>query len=163
MQIGIDLLLTAEAVALAGDLSQVVKYMVGRQRPYARAGLPNPDTTAREPTTRTSRSIRRTPASPLQSRPPPAPSRACVAIAGRRPFTSRARAIGAATAYLRIAADQHYLTDVMTGAVIGSAVGVGVPLLHRPRRAGRCTLRSFRRRCRGQSRAAAASRIAALW
>jgi membrane-associated phospholipid phosphatase len=42
--------------------------------------------------------------------------------------------IGAATAYLRIAADQHYLTDVVTGAVLGSAVGAGVPyLFHRPR------------------------------
>jgi membrane-associated phospholipid phosphatase len=35
--------------------------------------------------------------------------------------------------YLRIAADKHYFSDVMTAAVIGSIVGVGIPLLfHAP-------------------------------
>jgi membrane-associated phospholipid phosphatase len=36
--------------------------------------------------------------------------------------------------YLRIAADKHYFSDVMTGAIVGSAIGIGVPLLfHSPR------------------------------
>jgi membrane-associated phospholipid phosphatase len=35
----------------------------------------------------------------------------------------------AATAYLRVAADKHYLTDVLAGAVIGTAVGWAVPRL----------------------------------
>ena len=30
-------------------------------------------------------------------------------------------------AYLRIAADRHYATDVLTGAVVGSAIGFSVP------------------------------------
>jgi PAP2 superfamily len=38
-------------------------------------------------------------------------------------------ALGVATAYLRIAADAHYFTDVFGGAVIGAAIGVAVPLL----------------------------------
>jgi membrane-associated phospholipid phosphatase len=38
--------------------------------------------------------------------------------------------VGAAlTGYLRVAADQHWLTDVITGAGIGTAVGLGLPLL----------------------------------
>ena len=38
----------------------------------------------------------------------------------------------AVTGYLRIAADRHYATDVMTGALVGSALGFAVPyLLHR--------------------------------
>ena len=37
--------------------------------------------------------------------------------------------LAAATGYLRIAADKHYFTDVMTGMVIGTAVGVVLPLL----------------------------------
>jgi membrane-associated phospholipid phosphatase len=37
--------------------------------------------------------------------------------------------LATATGYLRIAADQHYLSDVILGAVIGSAFGVAVPLL----------------------------------
>jgi membrane-associated phospholipid phosphatase len=35
--------------------------------------------------------------------------------------------------YLRIAADRHYFTDVVTGAGLGVGIGLGVPLLfHRP-------------------------------
>ena len=36
-------------------------------------------------------------------------------------------------AYLRIAADRHYATDVLTGSAVGSAIGFSVPYLaHRP-------------------------------
>ncbi len=59
-------------------------------------------------------------------------------VAGFRPESAGRRkailAIGlplaAATSYLRIAAGQHYLTDVLAGAAVGSAVGVLVPRLH---------------------------------
>ena len=36
-----------------------------------------------------------------------------------------------ATAYLRVAADRHWTTDVVAGAAWGTAVGLAVPLLHR--------------------------------
>jgi membrane-associated phospholipid phosphatase len=40
--------------------------------------------------------------------------------------------LASAGAYLRIAADEHYATDVLTGVVVGSAVGFSVPyFLHR--------------------------------
>jgi membrane-associated phospholipid phosphatase len=39
--------------------------------------------------------------------------------------------LAALTGYLRIAADRHYFTDVLTGALIGSAIGVLIPWLHR--------------------------------
>lgn len=45
--------------------------------------------------------------------------------------------LGAAalTGWLRVAADRHYASDVLTGALVGSAVGFAVPyLLHRRRR-----------------------------
>lgn len=35
------------------------------------------------------------------------------------------------TGYLRIAADRHWTTDVVTGWLVGAAFGVAVPLLHR--------------------------------
>jgi len=38
-------------------------------------------------------------------------------------------------ATLRVVGDVHYMSDVLTGAVVGTAVGLGVPLLHHYRRA----------------------------
>jgi membrane-associated phospholipid phosphatase len=43
-------------------------------------------------------------------------------------------AVGVTVGYLRIAADKHYFTDVLTGAALGSATGFVVAWLHRPRR-----------------------------
>ena len=40
--------------------------------------------------------------------------------------------LGTATAYARIAADEHYMTDTLGGAAIGLVVGGGVPLLFHP-------------------------------
>jgi membrane-associated phospholipid phosphatase len=37
----------------------------------------------------------------------------------------------ATTSYLRMAADEHWLTDVLAGAAVGTAVGIGLPWLHR--------------------------------
>jgi membrane-associated phospholipid phosphatase len=46
-------------------------------------------------------------------------------------------ALAAFTGYLRMGAEQHYLTDVLTGAAVGSLVGFAVPFLfHRPRKPG---------------------------
>tara|TARA_B100001245_G_C22810995_1_gene390550 strand:+ start:125 stop:487 length:363 start_codon:yes stop_codon:yes gene_type:complete len=42
-----------------------------------------------------------------------------------------AATIPAAVAYLRIEAGQHFLTDVTVGYVIGAAVGILVPELHK--------------------------------
>ena len=41
-------------------------------------------------------------------------------------------ALATAVGYLRIAADKHYLSDVLTGVVVGSLIGVGAPLLFHP-------------------------------
>jgi membrane-associated phospholipid phosphatase len=40
-------------------------------------------------------------------------------------------ALATTVGYLRIGADQHWLTDVLAGAVTGSAFGVGIPLLEK--------------------------------
>jgi membrane-associated phospholipid phosphatase len=44
--------------------------------------------------------------------------------------------LAATTGYLRIAADKHYLSDVLTGAVLGSAVGALLPILFHNRESG---------------------------
>jgi membrane-associated phospholipid phosphatase len=53
-------------------------------------------------------------------------------------MTARSRALNwailsagaAATAHLRVRAGKHFYTDIVTGALLGAAVGVMVPLLH---------------------------------
>jgi hypothetical protein len=47
-----------------------------------------------------------------------------------------ALAAAGATGYLRMAADMHYFTDVMTGAAVGSLIGFGAPWLFHYRRRG---------------------------
>lgn len=41
-------------------------------------------------------------------------------------------AVATATAYLRVAADRHYFTDVLAGAIAGSVVGFSVPYFFHP-------------------------------
>lgn len=46
-------------------------------------------------------------------------------------------ALGVLTGALRVAADMHWATDVITGGAVGTAVGVGLPLLLHARAAAR--------------------------
>lgn len=39
-------------------------------------------------------------------------------------------AVATTTAALRVAGDMHYATDVLTGALVGTLIGYGIPLLH---------------------------------
>lgn len=48
--------------------------------------------------------------------------------------------LGSMTAYMRLASVSHYPTDVLAGAVAGTAFGIGVPLLHRVKRVPRIEL-----------------------
>lgn len=132
-QVGVDALIIAEAVALSIDLNQLVKFSVGRERPFVHA-LPAAD-------------------KPHAANPADNDlsfysghtnfAFAFAAAAGSVASMRRYRmapvvwgiglTLAAATGYLRIAADKHYFTDVMTGALLGTVTGAATPwLLHRP-------------------------------
>jgi membrane-associated phospholipid phosphatase len=132
--IGPDVLIIAEATVVAMDANQIVKFAVGRERPFVHALPPaakgttsNPDdnnlsfysghttaTFAFAVATGTVASMRGYRWAPIAW------------IVGP--------ALAATTGYLRIAADKHYFTDVVTGAVVGSAFGCALPyLFHAPR------------------------------
>jgi membrane-associated phospholipid phosphatase len=131
---GGDGLVIAETVALAGDLSEIVKLATGRERPFVHA-LP----AAEKPLT----------ASPADNNVSfysshtsfvfaLATASGTVASLRRYRLAPLVWAAGLASAatvgYLRIAADRHYFTDVLSGAVAGSSVGFAVPYgLHRTR------------------------------
>lgn len=121
-----------EATVLAADLAQLVKFQVGRARPYTREGG------ASAPV-----------GSPLEDNLSFYSGHTSFAfslavssgtVATMRGYRAApavwAVGLGAAatTGWLRVAADRHYASDVLTGALVGSAVGFAVPyLLHRRR------------------------------
>lgn len=126
-----DLLVVAESVVLAADLNQAVKFAVQRERPFVHA-LPAADrgaTSAPSDNDLSFYSGHTTLAFSL------ATSAGMVASLRGYSLAPVVWAVGlpiaAFTGYLRIAADKHYLSDVLTGALMGSAFGIAIPWLHR--------------------------------
>jgi len=130
---GLDAFLVLEATVLALDVNQVAKLLVARERPYAyaaamRDGEPRPHTadddvsffSGHTTVTFALAAATGTVATLRGYRWAPVPW-----IVGG--------SLAAGTGYLRIAADRHWLTDVLVGMVVGIGVGIAVPLLfHQP-------------------------------
>jgi membrane-associated phospholipid phosphatase len=129
---GRDLLFIAEAVSISSALNQVVKYSVGRQRPFVRYGnfedpnrKPDPDDNLSFYSGHTSTAF--------------ALAAAAGTVSSLRGYDSTpwvwgvGMTLAASVGYFRIAADKHYLTDVLTGAAIGTATGILVPRWLHPR------------------------------
>jgi membrane-associated phospholipid phosphatase len=126
-----DVLLVTEAVAISGSVSQLVKLAVGRQRPYVHyANHAEADRRPEDDDNLSFYSGHTALAFSLVA------STCTVAyLRGSRaaPWVLGI-GLGAATTvgWLAVASDRHYLTDALAGAVLGSAIGWGVPwLLHR--------------------------------
>lgn len=123
----VDLLVVAEAAALSVDLNQVVKFAAGRQRPFVHHAPPDRPADPDDNVSFTSGHA--TLAFTLAA--------AAGTVSDLRGYKSApwvwgaGMSLAAATAYLRIAADKHYLTDVLAGAALGTAAGIALPrLLH---------------------------------
>lgn len=139
---GKDSLLLVEVFAVTGALTNTVKFAVGRARPYS-YGL---DGSGRDPTEPDARlsffsghaSISFAMASAygsiFQARHPRSRWRAPVWVASY--------GVATGTALLRVAAGKHFWSDILVGAMVGSAVGLLLPMAHRlgrerPRRSAR--------------------------
>jgi membrane-associated phospholipid phosphatase len=125
----VDSLLVVEAASVALLLNQTVKLLVARQRPYAYYGH-DVGASANE----TNLSFYGGHGSFAFS-----VAAATVTLASMRGYSGTAAVAGvgfaaaAGVAYLRMAADQHYLSDVLVGAVVGGLVGWAIPrFLHSP-------------------------------
>ncbi|MCA9681548.1 MAG: phosphatase PAP2 family protein [Myxococcales bacterium] len=125
-----DLLVALEAVAVSGALTNVIKFSTARLRPYAYYEPvtfdEDPDHNLSFPSGHTSLAFAM------------ATSFATVATMRRRKLAPVFWGLGVPMAglvgYLRMAGDRHWLGDVLTGAGLGTLVGVGLPwLLHHPR------------------------------
>jgi len=125
----VDSLLAVEAASVALLMNQTLKLLVARQRPYAYYGR-DVGASANEanlsfPGGHTSFAF--------------SVVAATVTLASMRGYSGTAAvagvgfALAAGVAYLRMAADQHYLSDVLVGAVIGGLTGWAIPrFFHSP-------------------------------
>ena len=132
-----DALVIVEAAMIAAAVNQVVKFSVGRERPFVHALDPDEKTKTEHPDDNN-----------LSFYSGHTSLAFALAGAGGSVATMRgyrhgwvvwpvAGAMAAGVGYLRIGADKHWFTDVATGAVVGGAIGVGVPyLLHAPKKGG---------------------------
>lgn len=135
-EIPIDALLIAEASVLALDFNQIAKYAFARERPFVHF-LP-----------RAPEGVRALTASPSDDNLSffSGHTTGAFAVASSAGMVASLRGYrlapvvwtsglvsAAAVGYLRIAADKHYFSDVMLGAIVGTVLGAGLPLLfHRP-------------------------------
>jgi membrane-associated phospholipid phosphatase len=125
----VDSLLVTEAAAAALLMNQVVKLLVGRKRPHVffknDLGYAESEENLSFPGGHTSFAFSVT--------------AAAVTVAAMRGYAGVGIVAGvgftlsAAVGYLRISADQHYLTDILVGAAMGGLVGWAVPrIFHSP-------------------------------
>jgi membrane-associated phospholipid phosphatase len=129
-----DVLLITQATSLAMLANVIVKYSVGRARPYVWQGTPDLYPSAAEAN--------------VSFFSGHVTFVFAVVVSGSTLFFMQdmpgapwvlgvGLAAAAFTGYLRIAANQHYLSDVLVSAGVGSLVGWAVPyLFHRPGRTG---------------------------
>lgn len=129
-----DGLIVVEAAILASDLTNVVKGLAGRERPFVHALAPADKSRTASPQ-ENNLSFFSGHSSLTMSLAVSAGTVASLRGYKLAPVVWGA-GVGAAlaTGYLRIAADRHWATDVVTGWAVGAAVGFAVPYyLHRKR------------------------------
>jgi membrane-associated phospholipid phosphatase len=129
-----DALVIVEAAVVAANVNQVTKFLVGRERPFVHALAPDQKGSTTQPSDNNLSffSGHTTLAFALAT--------ASGTVASMRGYRdapvvwAMGMTLATLTGYLRIAADKHYFTDVVTGALVGSGIGFALPYLaHRPR------------------------------
>jgi len=113
-------LINAEALAINGLLSRVTQKTVGRERPDAQPDDNTAFVSGHTSTAFTMASALCVQHSRLEIYGNVADKIVCPA----------ALAVAATTGVLRIVADRHWASDVLTGAIVGSAIGAGVSWAH---------------------------------
>ena len=130
-----DFILVAEALATNAAVTNLVKLAVRRPRPISyvrwREGSLDPDDTDATLSfssghTSTAATVTAALTTTAFIRRPAGCPRPWIVLA-------TGTALTIATGAMRVAAKRHFVTDVVVGAVMGTGIGVAVPLLHRHR------------------------------
>lgn len=129
----VNSLLILEATLLAANVNQVVKFLAGRERPFVHALPPGEKTRTAHPADNN--------VSFYSGHTNLVFSLAVASgtVASLRGYRmapvvwTGGLGLATLTGFLRIAADRHYFTDVLVGAVMGSAIGFAVPFFFHPR------------------------------
>ena len=120
-----DSLPVIESGVFAGLLNQTTKFVVGRQRPFvhfAEAGrAPETDDNVSFYSGHTTLTFSLAVSAGMVAHLRGYKTEPVIWATGVTLATT--------TAYLRLAADKHYFSDVMVGAVTGTAIGIAVPLV----------------------------------
>jgi membrane-associated phospholipid phosphatase len=112
-----------EAVTITQWVTSAIKIGVGRERPDAHFDTPSSEQNLSFPSGHTSSAVSIAVSAAVVARMRHYRSETGLWIGGAL--------LAASVGYLRIAADRHYATDVLTGAAIGASVGLTVPYLMR--------------------------------
>ncbi|MGH7298032.1 MAG: phosphatase PAP2 family protein [Polyangiaceae bacterium] len=130
----VDALLIAEAATLASDVNLAVRLSVGRQRPWAWAAARSGQAAQASATRDANMSFYSGHATMMF-----AVASAAGTIATMRGYrwaplvwlVGMPLALG--TAYLRVASDDHWMSDVLVGVAAGSGMGFAIPYFAHPR------------------------------
>jgi membrane-associated phospholipid phosphatase len=126
-----DGLIVSQAVLASMALNQIIKYTVARERPWV--NHQNPSVLAEDPR-RSEDNVSFYSAHTGLAFSLVAATATVAQLRGYRsaPYIwGIGLPLALATGYFRIAADRHYLSDVLVGAVVSTAIGIALPrLLH---------------------------------
>src|SRR5690606_17122281 len=127
--------MNSEVMALTFAAQQVTSNVVGRERPYGRAcasGEVEPQSDHCEGRDRYRSYFSGHTSVPFALATAQCVHHARVGLSGSRPWIPcvLGLAVAATSGTLRIVSDYHYATDVVSGAMVGTLIGLGVPLLH---------------------------------
>ena len=127
----VDSLIVVEAVAVSGVIGTTAKYIAGRERPFVHALPPDEKAQVANPT---DNNVSFYSAHTSTAFAFVVSSGTTASVRGYKTapwIWGLGLPLASLTGYLRIAADKHYLTDVLTGAVVGAAVGYFTVQQHR--------------------------------
>lgn len=141
-----DVLVIVEATVLAANLNQIVKFTVGRERPFVHAMTDEEKSRTRHPSdNNTSFYSGHTNLAFVL-----AVSSGTVATMREYRWAPWVWVVGlglaGTTGFLRIAGDRHYASDVLTGAAVASVIGYAIPrYLHDDATSSAVTIQGGRR------------------